>query len=454
MSKIKVVQLARIPTANSPLSLSNLLNDFSRDFESRHILGSMYSKKFPDTAPYREFPYDLFWETNKEDCLKVIKQADIIHIHHGFWHDQQEIVNLFKGKKVVFSVCDLSLGTNLAYFNNVINQGWLMTVYDQPAQKQMFSKYSSIFLPLVNCHWEIIEKNNKVPHVVFAPTNRQPITTPSSKGYKEVLAIINKLKGQGLQFTFDLIEGVPYLDNIERKKKLDIIIDDIVHDTFHNSAIEAVCFGGVSITGYSGKDYPFIKANINTLEQTLVKLISEPEYLAKEKARLQEWRKIKYNPFKLIEFYDKFYHKVLENTIINSPIEMSMTEVKDYTKIEPIKISLQEAYDSFLTLINLLQSTRVCLMTKTCLQLLRCELSLNTKEFFIAIEQIELIKDVVIKKGYKFENNKIIKDKLVVNLLPFPENFKPWTIGKENVNVPCPVTKYLRKLYGDGWEKK
>lgn len=457
MKKIKIANICRIPTANTPYYISQLVNEFSRKFESRHILGSHYSKKFQETSPYREFPYDLFWETQKDSCVKVIREADIVHIHHGFWHDDKEIINLLKEKKVIFSVCDLSLGNNAGYFKNILKQNWIITVYDQPAQRAVFSKYSDVFLPLVNCYWETIIKNNEVPHVVFAPTNRQPITTASSKGYYEVLEIINRLKSS-LNFTFDLIEGVPHTVAIERTKKADIIIDDIVHETFHNTSIFAALFNAVAITGYSGKDYPFIKANLNSLENTLSDLITNPVFLLNEKNKLQEWRKFNYTPFKLIKFYDDFY-----TSVFNDKYKPKTYNIETIEAVEEPKVVIQEKLTSlgyatpyehfkeFLGLVN--KYTRVCLLENTCLKIIKGGLPVSQTEFFAGIEQIEAVRNILLGKGFNIIENTIVKGNMIIHLLNFQQNNKPWTVGKENVVIPFPVTKYLRKLYGKNWDK-
>lgn len=235
--KYKIVQLARVPCANSGYHLSNLINNYSQYFESRYILGSHYSKKMMNVVPFRLFPYDLFWEEQKDLCFKVIQEADIIHIHHGFYCDEDWMINLLKDKKVVTTIYDLSLIDNQNYFNRKRKISNLLTIADQPAQKRVFQGISDVLCPLVNYLYnDTIElKYNDKPIIIYAPTNRYPRNNGSSKGYFEVTQIIKELQDEKLNFEFDLIEGLSYAENIERKKKGDIFIDDIINETWHNT---------------------------------------------------------------------------------------------------------------------------------------------------------------------------------------------------------------------------
>lgn len=310
--KIKVVQLARIPCANSGLELCNLINQYSDKYECRYILGSEYSRGC-DNIPFRAFPTDLSWKSQKEECLKVIKEADIIHVHHDWMFE--EVAHLLVGKKVIVTLYNLS--NALQYDNNDFNKKYIarmkkyatvITVVDQPLQKKMFSDISTLTVPLVkNLYNEVLKEPNKIPHVVFAPTNRDT-TGIGRKMYYEVLAIIERLKKQ-YKFTFDLIEGVPYEENLNRKRKADIIIDDVdpAFEKFHNTSLEAAFFGAVALTNYSSKEYPFFQTDIKELEVNLSAFINQPDMLKREKEYLTKWLKEDYTPEKLLKIYDEIY---------------------------------------------------------------------------------------------------------------------------------------------------
>jgi len=430
--KIKVVQLARVPCANSGYYLSQLLNEYSTEFESRYILGSDYSGKRPDIVPFRKFPTDLSWQTQKEECIKVIQEADIVHIHHGFWGDTKEIQDLLKDKKVITTIYDLSLENNTGYYNRKNQISTLLTVADQPAQKRVFSKWSTTYVPLVNCLFnETIIKNNPEPVIVYAPTNRYPITNSSSKGYNEVLKIINNLKKQGLKFTFDLIEGVPHEEDLNRKRKADIIIDDVINNTFHNTSIYGACFGAIAITGHSSKEYPFIYANLNTLEETLKYYITNPEILKKEQEKLTQWRTTIYTPQNLLASYENLYHNTLTLT--------KKTEI-----VQP----LMNAQEVLLDLIKICQKNNcpICLLQKTCYEIVNCQ-KIITNKLWIGINLTDKIKQVLLNNKYQCLNDLWIKDKISIHFLPYPNKTKKWPIRGLVTNVPYPVVGYLKQRW-------
>ena len=324
MNKIRVVQLARIPCANSGLELSNFLNQYSDKYECRYILGSEYSKG-STVIPFRAFPTDLMWKTQREECLKVISEADIIHVHHDWFFE--EMAHLLVGKKIIVTLYNLS--NALQYDNNDFNKKYItrmkkytniITVADQPLQKKMFSDISTLTVPLVkNLYNEVPKTPNKIPHIVFAPTNRDKEGI-GQKMYYDVLAIIERLKKE-YKFTFDLIEGVPYEENLNRKRSADIIIDDVdpSYEKAHNTSYEAAFFGAVPLTNYTSKEYPFYKTDINSLENTLIHFLTNSDNLKAEQEKITEWIKNDYTPEKLLEIYDRIYSVTSSNVQISLP---------------------------------------------------------------------------------------------------------------------------------------
>jgi len=424
LHKIKVCQLARIPCANSGYYLSQLINDYSQLFESRYILGSEYSQKFNDIVPFRKFPADLFWQTDKEHCIQAIKEADIVHIHHGFWGETKEIQDLLKSKKVVTTVYDLSLINNEGYFRRKKFISDAITVADQPAQKRTFSKWSTMFLPLVNCLFdENVEKNSTRPLIVFSPTNRYPITNNSSKGYYEVLKIIEELGYENYDFEFKLIEGVSHEEDLNEKRKADIIIDDIINATFHNTSLQAACFGAIALTGYSGQDYPFIRTDLKNLKETLIYFISHPDKLKEEQFNLSEWRRLNYHPYTLLRSYEELYLNLLKPKF-NSNLEEP--------KIIPLTIS------EFLKILT--QQFNVCLLKESCLNaVLKNQPNLN--ELTIAVQTEENLKTV-----YELYNDHKW-DFILKASIHYPLSVKPFPFNGLPVFVPLPVVAYLEKEF-------
>jgi len=317
--KIKIVQMAYIPCANSGFELSNLLNTYSSKYQSRYILGVEYSGK-NEKIPYRKFPIDLLWSKDKQQCIELLKDCDIVHVHHDIGSDPI-IAEILKSKSVVWTLYNLT--NSLQYKNDVKNKAYIekvkmlsniITVADQSAQKKLFSDISEIKVPLIKMLFDTkYDRNNNIPRIVFSPTNKTNEGI-ASKRYDDVLKIIEQLKQENYQFTFDLIEGVPYEENLYRKSQADIIIDDVDdrYEKWHNTSIEAACFGAVALTNYSDADYPFYKTNINTLKQTLVEFLTNHTLLQQEQQKMLDWKSNQYTPYKLLIPYEKIYTDIVD----------------------------------------------------------------------------------------------------------------------------------------------
>lgn len=317
VNKKKIVQLAKIPCANSGYELSKLLNNFSNIYSSSYILGEEYHDN-NKAIPYRRFPYELLYHLNKERCIELIKEADIIHVHHDWYFE--EMKDILQNKPIVTTLYNLT--NSLVFENNAFNHAYIekikkyskfITVSDQPLQKKLFSDLTNQCVPLVKYLFnENTSKINSLPIIIFAPTNRfnEGIC---SKNYNRVLEIIKNLQ-KTYKFEFDLIEGVAYEENLNRKRRADIIIDDMndLVEEFHNTSIEAACFGAVPLTNYSDESYPFLKTNIHTLEQTLIKLICSKVNLKEEQYKIIKWRQTYYTPENLLVPYEELYQKCIK----------------------------------------------------------------------------------------------------------------------------------------------
>jgi hypothetical protein len=475
MSKIKIIQIASIPCANSAYELSKLINVHSSKFESHYILGQEYSKK-AQHIPYRQFPYELLWENNRETCLNLIRESDIVHIHHDTMKDE-ELEYLLQSKKVVWTLYNLI--NALQWSNNLINRKYtnrckdlsnLITVANQPLQKVVFSDITDIKVPLIKFLFnENTDKSqNLIPVIVFSPTNKDSFGIHTKK-YKEVLSIINQLKQEGLQFEFILIEGVPYEQNLELKRKADILIDDVDpnYEKFHNSSLESCCFGAIPLTNYSNNDYPFVKTTINTLKETLRYYINNPEALRQEQQRIVGWRMGNYTPQKLLLPYERIYTKLINNEFPNKQSNSKLYTQKELDEeINKIKeqkdkeiIFLSESLHKFkeiqiqrsmkeivIDIINNLKSYNIVfwLLKESCLEIMTKK-EIVSKKLIIGVNsvtELDLIKNKL--AGYL--------DYLEINVDPNRQSIQSILYGLP-VLIPFPTIRYLKDLYRKSWSE-
>jgi hypothetical protein len=452
-SKIKIVQIARIPCANSGLELSNLINKYSGNYESRYILGGEYSSK-NSNIPYRKFPTDLYWETQKEECLQILNEADIIHVHHDIIDDPR-ILKLIKDKKVIWTLYNLTQSLqyknnnfNVKYMNKCQSLSNVITVADQSLQRKFFSDVTDIRVPLIKMLFnEDIHKSNYPPIIVFAPTNRLDVDVGTKK-YEAVLKVIEELKNEGHNFTFDLVEGVPYEENLERKRKADILIDDVDanYEKFHNSSIESACFGAIPLTNYTGDDYPFIKTDINNLKETLIKYLNDYNLLKQEQDKIVKWRKENYTPEILLKIYENIYEDMLKGKYFIK---------ENYTPVEVVELNKQElpkpinntpTKEIVCEIIDTLNNLKIdfWLLKDSCLETLVNKQIISNK-FTIGVNSV-IDKNII--------TNQLIKYSTFIDITIDPKRAtKDWKLYELDIKVPCPLVKYLTNYTKKSWEE-
>ncbi|MHA2012752.1 MAG: glycosyltransferase [Candidatus Helarchaeota archaeon] len=440
-NKIKIVQIARIPCANSGYELNNLINQYSTTYTSRYILGSEYSKN-TSQIPYREFPYDLFWKTQKEECIQIIKDADIIHIHHDIW---DELIPYLKGKKIVSTVYNLT--QSLKYRNDTYNQKYIeklkalggITVADQPLQKKMFSDLTEDYVPLIKMlfNFQQKEKNSDIIRIGFSPTNRNEQGI-GSKRYNSVLKIINNLKENGYKFEFDLIEGVPYEENIQRKANCDILIDDVDdnYEKAHNTTLEGALLDAVPLTNYNGKWFPAIKTDIITLNDTLIDLINNPLKIKQYRENvLNKWRNDVYTPNNLLCIYENIYHKLKPFIAIE---KKPIIEIKNNDNIK----------SDFLLIDKIFKNANInyCLMKTSAMDSVKYgELKTEPNDLYIAVTNFS-------KANLLIQNLNLT---LKIHLLSsYPKKTKLMGFYGSGRNVPFPLVQYLNSEFGFDWKNK
>jgi hypothetical protein len=191
---------------------------------------------------------------------------------------------------------------------------------DQPLQLR---EYKVAALPnlmdpeeYVPIHESLRIKDTKT--VVFAPTNKWPASRPGSKGDNEVINILKKYTngvviedGNPIRFRFDYYSNLPYKENLKRKQYADIIIDDVVNETFHKTTIEGCCFGAAVLTNYNTGGW--VKTNLSTLEVNLKLLLKDDDILSEIRTRCREWAETTWHPKNQVQRYVDAYSKVLEN---------------------------------------------------------------------------------------------------------------------------------------------
>tara|TARA_Y100000310_G_scaffold312211_1_gene359271 strand:+ start:597 stop:1496 length:900 start_codon:yes stop_codon:yes gene_type:complete len=299
---MKVVHYSTTAVAGAPYQIWKCLKKYT-DLDVRLI---QERNSYPDK---RSFPTDILLHLNRSEATKLIKEADIIHIHNYLFPTIRNLVNKKKQKVVATFHSTPRLGSGKALFDFAdIN-----FCIDQPAQIREYKECKP--LPTLFDIYEHTIGNRNQNSIVYAPTNKYKNQYPASKGYEDVLRGFKELRQTNNSVKIDIIEKTKYFQNLQRKQNSSILIDDIVpeHNTFHLTTLEGCCFGLCILTGV-GKDegFPFIKESVNTFVTTLKRLLQNPSEVEDLGNKNREWIQNYRDPKKQVEQYLEIYYSLFK----------------------------------------------------------------------------------------------------------------------------------------------
>jgi hypothetical protein len=160
-------------------------------------------------------------------------------------------------------------------------------------------------LPYVGCTCEQ-EKIN----VIHAPTNRL------IKGTKYIEGAVEKLKSEGYDFNFILVENTPHSEAIEMFKDADIVIDDVLQGPYGIFAIECMALGKPvmcriddNMIGYY-EDLPIVNTSRERVYENLRTLMTKPALREELGRKGREYVEANHDARvvaqKLIELYSRY----------------------------------------------------------------------------------------------------------------------------------------------------
>jgi glycosyltransferase involved in cell wall biosynthesis len=131
---------------------------------------------------------------------------------------------------------------------------------------------------------------NAKPIIVHAPSRR------GVKGTKALLDALDDLEAEGLQFSLNLIEGIPHEQAKIAYERADIVVDQLRIGWYGVLATEAMALGKPTVAyirddlwQQHGSDLPIMNANPETIRDVLRELILDPRRRQEASARSREF---------------------------------------------------------------------------------------------------------------------------------------------------------------------
>ncbi len=145
--------------------------------------------------------------------------------------------------------------------------------------KQYYAKVHMVPVAIDLEQWQVSNANetNERPLVVHAPTS------PTYKGTKYVMKVVNKLKAK-YDFDFQLIHGMSHMEAKAAYEKADIVIDQLLGGGYGSLSIENMALGKTVIVWICPKaaegypvEVPVLSANPDTLEKVLTRALHDDD---------------------------------------------------------------------------------------------------------------------------------------------------------------------------------
>lgn len=295
---MKVVMLSRTPLAGAPLEAMKCLNKYT-DLNVRWIsIKDNYADK-------RIFPSDLIWSKDRPLCIHEIKTADIVHIHNEPFPID---ISMLSGKRVVVQFHSVPMRKS---YNEMCRLSKHAYTIMQPMQQREYIGLPALpnlidpeeYVPAEHSNIDVSGR----PTVVFAPTNKWAAQLKGSKACTDVIRILHEFKRDAV---VDIFSDVPYEANLRRKRFSDIVVDDVVGNTFHRTALEGCCFGLAVITSHHASG--FFSSDLAQLPGALRTLVKNPTALQKYKQKSRDWVQSNWHPRNLCAMYVEAYKKALK----------------------------------------------------------------------------------------------------------------------------------------------
>jgi glycosyltransferase involved in cell wall biosynthesis len=243
---------------------------------------------------------------------KALRECDtFIYIFRGFYKDYKDFeIIRDKGKKIIYIFTggherwyyaakqDFEMHTmrapeysrdfystlnhleqSLSIVRNV--EKYANCTVSLPEQSQLFMRpYYRYNLPCITEEFEHSSFQRKIPKIIHAPSN------PEFKGTKYFLKAISKLKEENIKFEFELIQGLPHLQALERYQQSDIILNQLGVPGGGKLAIEGMALGKVvlSLMGYGRYDQqyhtdcPVVDVDPDNIYQKLKEIILDHKF--------------------------------------------------------------------------------------------------------------------------------------------------------------------------------
>jgi len=291
---MKICIYSKTPLAASPWELYKALKKYTN-----HEVAYINERNRYNDG--RIFPFHLLWNSNNGTASKALDESNLWHVHNYL---SPVLTQHKNSQKVLAQFHSLP---RLGNWRELMSFADAKYTIDQPLQ---LKEYNLKGLPNIidPDEYRPIKRQSKV-RIAFAPTTRASAGSIISKGYYEVKGRLD-LVASKRDVDIEWIERLPYEENLKRKQRSDILIDDVVTGNWHRTSLEGLCFGCIVLN--RNESMPFVYADLDSLEATLINLVDNVANIRclQEYSRL--WILQNWHPIERLKPYISAYKELLD----------------------------------------------------------------------------------------------------------------------------------------------
>ncbi|MDR1475362.1 MAG: hypothetical protein LBI30_02480 [Holosporales bacterium] len=330
-SKLRSLHFSYTPLAGSPIRIVNALNKHT-DIEARLVNLNALAYKT------RVFEEDLLWSENQQEILQLLDKADVIHLHN--WVDLVD--NKFG---IDFGKC-LKKGQHVVrqFHTNPerLAKTWgvhLQDIISDPIAQLVLAQFHERYYPRARIVPNIVpifdqdyltyhENSGELCKIFFSPTSLRSAWESrwDTKGANETIKIIKNLK-KTFDFDFEYVSRRPHKETIVKKRKSDVVIDEVVTGSYHISTLEGLSQGKPTlayldqrtisaiyeITG-SVSQIPVVNAKLEDLGSIMKRIITDKALRKGLGDYSREWMEKYWDDSHMVQHYVRAY-----DDLINRP---------------------------------------------------------------------------------------------------------------------------------------
>lgn len=343
---INCLHISYTPLAGAPIRLTNALNKHT-NIKARLIDFN------PNQYGERVFEEDLIWQKNKEECLELIKNADIIHFHHWMLLDDNNFkINFLKEAKknckfvrqfhsqINFITAgdeklkEIIMNETIPYSalpGNSYSAFPKTVIPHSPERGFLNAKVVPNIIPINDEEYKPLKTNNDKPVIFYSYTfnNKGFSKRWDTKGYPEVSKLLERFRDFA---NIVKITNTPFEQCLKLKRESDIVIDDIVTGSYHLTSLEALSQGKPTaayldnrtqfilreLTG--AKELPFVNVKLEEAKYVLEELCKDKKLREEIGDYSRKWMEKYYNDKDLVKIYKKTYEDILNGKDISREI--------------------------------------------------------------------------------------------------------------------------------------